>query len=371
MLDEIDAAYKAVTDGKDSEKEAFELLVEVLLGMVSKQSALSRKVAEQAFTAIAPELTPGALQSMLDVLGQKENTSGQNALFDQNQTDGGDDTIEGLDDSDVEEVDQEPSASDDEISDDAAEECASERGSSSEGLSKDDEEEMQRLNASLGEILKTGRSGADEEVTDDESMDDEQMMALEPRLTNIFQERKKAGTKKQDNKDAKKMMIHFKNRVLDLLTIYIKQQHANPLALDMIVPLLRLISESTSKQLSDKTFNLLKQYIELCGKRKEGLPTLEDGDSVWAILETVLQEVGRNNSKLYQNACSRSSLFLVKVLSHAEQSSGGVNAQQAVARAQDMFSGLQKQWMMDPKLEIQLSFFQNWLGWCNDVRRKK
>ena len=33
---------------------------------------------------------------------------------------------------------------------------------------------------------------------------------------------------KKDNKDAKATMINFKNRVLDLLLIYVKQQHANP-----------------------------------------------------------------------------------------------------------------------------------------------
>ena len=366
MLEEIDTAYKATIDGEDSVNEAFDLLTEVLLSMVSKQSAMSRKVAEQAFTVIAPQLTSSTLQSMVAILDQKENTTGQYALFDQNEDDGVDDTIEGVEESDVEEISP---IDEDDASDGTAEDVASGGGTSDDD--EDAEEEMQKLNRSLGNILKTGRSGAAEETTDDESMDDEQMMALEPHLAKIFQEQKKASSKKKDNKDAKEMMISFKNRVLDLLAIYIKQQHSNALALDLILPLLRLVSDSTSKQVSEKAFNLLKQYIEICGKKREGLPKFEDPESIWTILERVLEQVGRNNSKFYQNACSRASLFLVKVLSSAEQGSGKKEAHQALTRAHDMFSGLQKQWIMNSKLEIQLSFFQNWLGWCNDIRKAK
>ncbi|KAF2237325.1 hypothetical protein EV356DRAFT_462095 [Viridothelium virens] len=370
MLEEIDTAYKATIDGNENVKEAFDLLIEVLLGMVSKQSALSRKLAEQVFTVVAPKLTPSALQSMLDVLAQRENSAGQNALFDQDGDDGSDGVIEGLDDSDVEEVDGAISAEEDGASNGSAQD--SESGDAmSDATDNDNEEELQRLDASLGEILKTGRSTAEEEATDDESMDDDEMMALEPHLTKVFQERKKASSKKRDNKDAKEMMINFKNRILDLLTIYVKQEYSNVLALDLILPLLQLILESTSKQLAEKAFNLLKQYIELCGKKKEGLPHPEDLESVWTTLQTLLERVSRKNAKLYQNACSRSSLFLVKVVTHMEQSSKNENGRQALGRAQDMFSGLQKRWLMDPKLEIQFSFFQNWLGWCNDMRKAR
>ncbi|KAI9680273.1 MAG: DNA-directed DNA polymerase [Bathelium mastoideum] len=372
MLEEIDTAYRAVGESKGSVDEAFDLLVEVLLGMVSKQSALSRKLAEQAFAVIAPQLTHSALESMFDILAQKENVAGQNALFDAD--DGGHDAVDGLSGSDVEEVNEEQLIDDNGESESEDEDSSEEENMASDVSGENDEEEMQRLDASLGEILKTGRSGADEEeeATDDESMDDEQMMALEPYLTKIFQERKKASSKKKDNKDAKDMMINFKNRILDLLTIYAKQQYSRPLTLELILPLLRLISSSLSKQLSDKAGNLLGQYFELCGKKKEGYPKVEEPEDVWAQLETVLGEVSRNNSKAYQNMCSRSSLFLVKVLVYTgDDDPKGQKAQQTLVRGQDMFSGLQKQWMLNPKLEIHINLFQNWIGWCNDMRKAR
>ncbi|KAI9666629.1 MAG: DNA-directed DNA polymerase [Bathelium mastoideum] len=349
MLEEIDTAYRAVGESKGSVDEAFDLLVEVLLGMVSKQSALSRKLAEQAFAVIAPQLTHSALESMFDILAQKENVAGQHALFDAD--DGGHDAVDGLSGSDVEEVNEEQLIDDNGESESEDEDSSEEENMASDVSGENDEEEMQRLDASLGEILKTGRSGADEEeeATDDESMDDEQMMALEPHLTKIFQERKKASSKKKDNKDAKDMMINFKNRILDLLTIYAKQQYSRPLTLELILPLLRLISSSLSKQLSDKAGNLLGQYFELCGKKKEGYPKVEEPEDVWAQLETVLGEV----------------------LVYTGDDPKGQKAQQTLVRGQDMFSGLQKQWMLNPKLEIHINFFQNWIGWCNDMRKAR
>ena len=374
MLAEIDTAYKAVTDSKDSVKEAFDLLVEVLLGMVSKQSALSRKLAEQAFSVVAPHLTPSALQSMLDVLAQKENAAGQHVLFEnenENEDGADDDAISELD-SDAEEVNEGPLANgNDEFEDEAGSSASGEEPDENDDVGEGDEEEMERLDASLGDILKTGRSGPDEEATDDESMDDEQMIALEPSLTKIFQEQKKVNSKKKENKDAKETVINFKNRVLDLLAIYIKQQHSNLLVLDLIIPLLWLISDSTSKQVSEKTNNILGNFFDLCSKKKEGLPKPRDPEKIWALLETLMKEVARNNSKLYQSACSRSSVFLVKVLIYMEEDTKGPNAKQTLARAQDLYSGLQKQWMVDSKLEIQASFFINWVGWCSDMRKIK
>ncbi|KAI9710516.1 MAG: DNA-directed DNA polymerase [Bogoriella megaspora] len=376
LLEEIDAAYKSISNNDNTVKEAFELLIEVLLSMVAKRSALFRRLGEQTFTVLASELTNGALHSMLDILAQKENVAGQQALFEQNDVDevemegvGNNESVSGLDGSDVEIVDGGT------LSGSAASE--SEKGEDTDGdegsdiAGQEDEEEMKRLDASLGELLKTGRLEGNESATDDESMDDEQMMALEPKLVKIFQERQKTNNKKEDNKEAKENMINFKNRVLDLLLIYTKQQHANPLSLDLVLPLLKLISETTSTQIADRSVKLLQQYFGMCGKKKDGLPKPEETEAAWEILATLLDEVGKDPSKKHQSACSQASLFLVKVIAAAEQESASDGRKVAMERAQDMFSDLQKRWMANQKLELQLSFFQNWLGWCSDIRKGK
>jgi DNA polymerase phi len=374
MLEEIETAYQATIEESQPLNEAFDLLMEVLLSMVSKPSALYRKVAQHVFTAFAPSLTAGALQSMLAILSQKETSAGQRALFDQNgdgEIDGleedfqGD--IDGLEASDVEVLAQED--------DDEKVASISERSEESEGFEgsevdvsdTEDQAQMERLDASLGELLKTGRSGAEEEATDDESMDDEQMMALEPHLTKIFQERQSTTSKKKENQDAKETMINFKNRVLDFVTIYVKEQHSNPIALEIILPLLQLIWKSSSKQISEKASDIIRQYVELCRKKRGRISKIDDTAPVWQILETVFRIVAEGPSKTFQNACSRISIHLIKLIALNE----GGDREATFARAQDLFADLQKRWMLDAKVQTQPLFFVNWLNWCTELRKGK
>ncbi|KAI7038676.1 hypothetical protein KC352_g46770, partial [Hortaea werneckii] len=144
-----------------------------------------------------------------------------------------DDGIDVEDMSDVELVNGEEAGSKSDESEDDADDSSSSESDSAEG-SGDDEEAV--FDRKLADALGTAK--ADEGSDDDESdMDDEQMMALEPHLTNIFKERKKDASKKQEGKDAKENIINFKNRVLDLLNIYVKGQYGQTLALDLILPL--------------------------------------------------------------------------------------------------------------------------------------
>ncbi|KAI7607417.1 hypothetical protein KC319_g21272, partial [Hortaea werneckii] len=273
-------------DGKQSGVEATTMLVELLLSFVSKPSALFRKLAEQVFAAFAAEMTSDGLQSLIDILEQKEGLSGQQALFqDQNDEDARmedatseqqseDDGIDVEDMSDVELVNGEEAGSENDESEDEDDDSSSSESDSADA-SGDDEEAV--FDRKLADALGTAK--ADEGSDDDESdMDDEQMMALEPHLTNIFKERKKDASKKQEGKDAKENIINFKNRVLDLLNIYVKGQYGQTLALDLILPLTILVRTTTSKPTSEKAFAVLKQYFDSCSKHKT-LPQPQDQEA--------------------------------------------------------------------------------------------
>ncbi|KAI7044259.1 hypothetical protein KC352_g46365, partial [Hortaea werneckii] len=185
-----------------------------------------------------------------------------------------DDGIDVEDMSDVELVNGEEAGSENDESEDEDDDSSSSESDSADA-SGDDEEAV--FDRKLADALGTAK--ADEGSDDDESdMDDEQMMALEPHLTNIFKERKKDASKKQEGKDAKENIINFKNRVLDLLNIYVKGQYGQTLALDLILPLTILVRTTTSKPTSEKAFAVLKQYFDSCSKHKT-LPQPQDQEA--------------------------------------------------------------------------------------------
>lgn len=231
-----------------------------------------------------------------------------------------------------------------------------------EGADEGDDEEA-AFDKKLREALGTTDGGDDDNSDDDGSdMDDEQMMALEPHLTSIFKERQSQPSKKQEKKDARENIVNFKNRVLELLSIYVKSQYANILALDLILPLSTLVRTTSSKLTAEKAFALLKQYFDACSKNKMW-PRLSDAQPVFEVLAAVHAELKLGGSKLHANACSRSSLFLSKVLvaidpKHYEQISG-------------MYAELQSQWYQDPKSKVPGSAFTEFTSWSITTRKHK
>ncbi|KAK5124390.1 hypothetical protein LTR85_001607 [Meristemomyces frigidus] len=368
-LQDLSATFQARQAGGESAT----MLVELLLSFVSKPSALFRKLAEQVFSSFAAELTSESLQSLVDILQQKESLSGQQALFGQ----------DGEDEAGSEEGDSEEADSDgidfDDMSDvelvNGEERDGAETGSSDEhdhdndgpsdgdsgAEDQDGEDEEAIFDRKLADAL--GTAGMDEDSDDDGSdMDDEQMLALEPHLANIFKERKKDSGKKQENKDAKENIVNFKNRVLDLLSIYVKGQYGNVLALDLTLPLTMLVRTTTSKPVAEKAFAVLKQYFEACNKHKS-VPQPEEHEACFGVLSALHTEMKLGGSKLHANACSRSSLFLSKVLVARDQG--------YYKRIATMYADLQSEWYLDSKSKVQGSVFTEWTSWSLATRKQK
>lgn len=357
--------------GKDTDSAS--VLIELLLSFVSKQSALFRKLAEQVFSAFTGSLNADGLQSMLDILTQKESLSGQQELFAQGEDGEGageadsDDgsAIDVEDMSDVEMVDGEAVGVDgsaesgsDEENDDSDDESSGD----DEDADEEDDEELAAFDRKLAEALGTAGFDMDADEDDQDSdMDDEQMLAVEPALEKVFKEIKKRSGKKQDNKDAKDNIINFKNRVLDLLTIYVKAQHANILALDILMPLSILIRTTSSKPTAEKAFAVLKNYFDACSKHKS-TPPVADSEPILALLTSIHEEMAKDGSKLHANACSRSSLFLAKVLVAMDP-----KHYSAIATK---YAELQEKWWLDPKSKVHGSVFTEWTSWSIATRKQ-
>lgn len=134
-------------------------------------------------------------------------------------------------------------------------------------------------------------NGADDESdeSDDEvTFDDDQMMAIDEHLVAAFRSRineKKPGKGKRSSissynlkadhnthiptdTDAQREATHFKNRVLDLVDMFLRRQPTSPLALRFIGPLIDLVAHSglDEKQLSGKAKGIIRSRV---GKAKE------------------------------------------------------------------------------------------------------
>ncbi|GKZ19883.1 DNA-directed DNA polymerase [Aspergillus brasiliensis] len=356
MLEELDFCYTKIFGDKKSKKEetsdASDALVEILLSFASKQSQLFRRMSEQVFGAFADSITENGLESLTSILEAKESLAGQQEMFDQQDDEGDEDMmdVDGEDDSDVEVVDA--AGSDDDDDDDEEED-----DDEDESASGNDEEEA-LFEAKLAEALGTHRADKDLNEEDSEGsdadMNDDEMEEIDTQLVKVFKARRDALGQKKDKKDAKENMINFKNRVLDLLEIYVKKCHSKILALDLLLPLLRLTRRSTVKQISNKAANVLREYTKHC--KGAALPKLDETEPVWELLKSIHTEATHSGPPAHASACSQASLLVVKTLvAHDKETIAGVV---------DVYGETRKAQLLSKKCHVQPSFFTDWNNWC-------
>ncbi|KAI0290438.1 hypothetical protein B0F90DRAFT_1812301 [Multifurca ochricompacta] len=135
--------------------------------------------------------------------------------------------------------------------------------------SKSDEASNEELRKKTTGFTWANSTDAKGDMSGEESEagpDDDQMLAMDDQLALIFKDR--AREKKGKGKGLRwstKGATHFKNRILDLLNIFVRRQPRSPHILRLLVPLL-VLTFSDEKQLSEKAAGLLKSRI---GKLKE------------------------------------------------------------------------------------------------------
>ncbi|OJJ77594.1 hypothetical protein ASPBRDRAFT_113074 [Aspergillus brasiliensis CBS 101740] len=355
MLEELDFCYTKIFGDKKSKKEetsdASDALVEILLSFASKQSQLFRRMSEQVFGAFADSITENGLESLTSILEAKESLAGQQEMFDQQDDEGDEDMmdVDGEDDSDVEVVDA--AGSDDDEDDE-------EEDDDDEDESSGNDEEEALFEAKLAEALGTHRADKDLNEEDSEGsdadMNDDEMEEIDTQLVKVFKARRDALGQKKDKKDAKENMINFKNRVLDLLEIYVKKCHSKLLALDLLLPLLRLTRRSTVKQISNKAANVLREYTKHC--KGAALPKLDETEPVWELLKSIHTEATHSGPPAHASACSQASLLVVKTLvAHDKETIAGVV---------DVYGETRKAQLLSKKCHVQPSFFTDWNNWC-------
>jgi hypothetical protein len=309
---------------------------------------------------------------MVEILTQKESLAGQQELLqngddDVDMEDGDDSELEDVDLSNLQllstdQADAGAASDDDDAS--VASSSSSEESDTLEGSdSAENEDEEAAFNRKLAGILGTAAADSDDDGSD---MDDDQMMEKEHLLTEIFKQKTTSTSKKQENKDAKENIIHFKNRVLDLLLIFVKTQYSNPLALNLVDPLVTLTRTTGNQPTARKACEVLEAWFD-ASKKHKALPHLDgdDGDDddededasekVFAILSAVHAEMRRGGSKTHATACSRASLFLTKILLAMDEDH--------YDRVGQMYVSLQKEWRANKQSKIHGSILSDWNNW--------
>lgn len=394
VLDDLAQFHERLQEGKlgDDDTGSSEFLVEILLSMVARPSSLMRQVSQQVFEAFTSQISAGGLELLFGPLGANESTKGQKELFN-TEDDGMDVDGEGSsdeDDDDVEEISNIEIDSDVEFVDlgdadgeegDDDEEDEEEDDDDDENDDDDDDEEAEgnakegriEIDVPLSQILKSHRLDKDAEAessADEGDMSDSQMFALEDKLAEVFKQRAKARPdSKKQKKDAKQSVINFKNRILDFLDIYVKNEVLSPLAFSLLIPLLDLMRTTSTKTLASRACEIILNYqkglkkARSAGGNKDTTETettaapVYDAEQLLSVLVEVHEEAGKDNAHAYAKAASAASLIVASAMFATDK--------ELVKQAAAVYAKTQSDWVLG-QAKLQNSFFADWNNWCQN-----
>ena len=242
-------------------------------------------------------------------------------------------------------------------SDSATEESSNISNNAEDDRSDDSGEELAAFDAQFAQALGTHpieASGARSTPSEDEDMDDEQMEKLDEQLELMFRERKKATNLKNEQKDAKETLIQFKCKVLELLQIFVRNEHTKAVSLKIIMPILRLIRVTKSPVVSRRAYSIIHQASQRC--KGDGIAKISDSESTFNLLGCIHEESGRGGSNIHDRACSQASLQVVRILKahHRE------NLRRVVA----VYAKTQERFLLDSSFKVKPLMFTDWLNWC-------
>ncbi|KAK7054956.1 DNA-directed DNA polymerase [Paramarasmius palmivorus] len=264
---------KSTGGEEESEQhEPIDIFVDAIIGFLEKSTVFMRTVGNQVFSLMSGSVKESTVDLMLTQLEKRDPAQDDDSDEDE---DAGDDPEEAGSEHEGEGTEEDGSSSEDNDSEDDED--------------SNDEAPDEELRNQIMEALARR-----------EYMDDDQMMAIDEHLAEVFRMRlneknkgkgalyapeRAAVTNPALDTDAQREAIHFKNRILDLIDTFIKKRPSSQHIVQFVVPLLDLATKSSpdEKQLSDKAQGILRSKI---GKLKE-TPTSVDTEAVSTILESL------------------------------------------------------------------------------------
>lgn len=391
-------ANKDENEEDDNKVDDNLVLTEIVLSFISRKSTLFKKLSVlvwENFLCQVDEIrklrvNEACFKLLFDVLEAKENKQGQEKLFE-----GDGEFQEGDGDEEDEEEDEEAEEAEDNNENDSSSDIDSDSNndSDSDNVSESDNNEDtiteidKQTNLKLAQALgiPTKESGEvkfdelDDLSSDDDyesdSMDDEQMMAMDDQLSKIFKQRQDTITnlatgnkRKLEVLEAKENMIFFKNRVLDLLETFNKVAVNLHFNLAFIEPLINLMNLTLDKNLGVKAHKLLKNKISKTKIDSEELKKYYNDDSseyyhqlinLIEELQTKANTTQPSNQSVVQSY-NQSCIIIAKNLLNLDESN-----MQAIV---DIYCNSLKQWCLQSESKLQPSLFFDFINWVNSKK---
>lgn len=348
-------------------------IIQILLGFASRPSKFMRRITIQIFEAFAPQVSREGLESLCDVLDAKENAQGQQEMFEERDIEMNEDDAESIG-SDVEElpldVEVVEASEDGDSRSSNGSESEDEAQSEDEGEGEDEDEELAAFDAALASALGTRQlnpndGDATSDSDSDSDMDDDEMMELDSKLVEVFRarEEQQSKNKQRSAKEAKENIINFKNRVLDLIESYLKQQYQNALAIDLILPLLRLVRTTQAKQVATRAGDIVRGLASRC--KGQLIPELAGADGLkhaTSELMRIHEEACLQSSNLHSTLASLGSILVVKAMTKSHPGS--------IRTVVDIYASTRLKQLTEKSCFITPGFFTDWNNWCQNMEKR-
>ncbi|WBW71318.1 rRNA processing protein Pol5 [Schizosaccharomyces osmophilus] len=351
VLEDLDNCYYRVFSKKSKQKSSageptsMEILTEVMLSLLSRPSHLLRRLVDMLFVSFSQDMDRGSIRLVCDVLTAKENAKDKEGMF----------AGEGEEEEEEEEKEEEGMDEDEdgfqEIETDEAEgsdwEMVSNQGS--------DDEELERK---LDKVLEDADAKVnDGESSEEELMNDEQMLALDDKLAEVFREKKKASNKekKKGEEETKLQIVQFKVKVIDLIDNFYKAQPHNGLGFEFILPMLEMVTKTKHKVLEEKGIAVFRNRLNKL-RWTEAVP---EPKNVIEALKKVHQLCSKK-ANLGATGSSISQVFLRLLADRAE-----------LSEAFEVYMSTFANWIQNPaKSHFSANIFHDFVNWGAQQRLK-
>lgn len=264
----LESHFSSKSNKKSKNQSSLEavipILVDILMAFLAKASQLTRKMCEDIFRTVVPFLSVESLAVLFQIL--KTVDSEKDELF--------------------EEVDDSMSADEDE----------------------EVEENGDDTVEAIDNAMKSSSAGSDSELSD---VDDDQMMAFDEKLVEIFKEKRKGlsgSSSKARAQETKRSMVQFKFKVLELvnsafksgdLPVSVRIGSINGL-LEVIFANLSL-NGSASNAEQKQFFTKLESFFAEAFGRPSRNPTQSDAQAAQALICEIIERIC-NDEKMINHA---------------------------------------------------------------------
>ncbi|XP_055676639.1 myb-binding protein 1A [Lutzomyia longipalpis] len=245
----------------DSEPEWIEVLIDLILHLLSQGSSILRNIIKKVFPSLCPQLNLSAIYQILSLLDMKD---GQNPLKYENEAD----SEESGDEKDVkmngnqEDSDEESNSEEEDDDDD-------------EDVEDDEGTVTDKLRSAVSSALGFNGTESDQESVNLDDMSEEEGKRLDEALSAAFkiahENKPRRKTKKDHREDT--TLVHFRNRLIDLLVIYLKHNPELNVTLEIMIALYDMLPycvDEESKPLLGKIQEALMILVNVRTFRNDG-----------------------------------------------------------------------------------------------------